>query len=239
MAEKDNFDLLDSITDDKLRLNSTEIRKATEPLRREIDLIPDKFIREYVSIILYYSDYFWDSPASNLEDHYPLDEYGKGGLVLHTKRTVRAMFCIINSAKVSEEDVSALMAAAILHGVCKPLTPYDPDSDEGNLHDINFMINIDRFIMEAFQKAIADMVYPNISNELELKYQIILNKIMRLIHCCEGTFSPIEELFPEDTLEIMFASAQIVAKSLHVIVDGFDIIDERWQFESQPEDQEA
>lgn len=235
MSDNEKIDLLNSIVSDGGSKTQAEIEEIISPLKREVDLIPNGDLRSFVRCILVYANYFWNSPSSNVPEIYPPDEYTKGGMVLHTKRTVWAMFCILNAKEVSEEDFSVAIAAAILHNVARPLLPNDPENGMESLYDPNYMVNIDQFIIEAFQIGISEKTYPTLTNEAEIRAQELLNRVVRLIHCSEGTLSPIRELFPENTLEVMFASAQIVAKSLHIIVDGVNVIEERWQFETQPE----
>lgn len=223
----ENIDLFDALVNDASVSNKNKIKEIISDLKSEIELIPNKNMQEIVSIILSESDHFWVSPSSNLEDHYPPDEYSYKGMVLHTKRTVRTAFCMINSVPLEEDEMTALLSACLLHCVCKPLLPNDVEISE-QIYDHNYMINVDQFIIDAFNKAVAKKTYPVMESDSEIKYQQLLDLTIRLIHCSEGLLSPIPELYPKTQLEMMMAASNMIARSLHMITDGVNINEDRW-----------
>ena len=218
-------DLFSTLMDDESSFKIKEVHERVKPLQAEIELIPYTPMRSVVSSLLSRAEYFWTSPSSNLEDFYPPDEYRRGGLVEHTKRTVRAMFCIMNAQLCTEDEVNILLTAALLHGACMPVLS---NVEEQEVYDHNYMVNIDSFISNAIAGCMMDKAWPSFTEEVEIKCGDILESALRLVHCCEGTLSPIPELYPNDKLELMMASANLVAKSIHVIADGVDIVEERW-----------
>lgn len=218
-------DLLKVLSEDQSSKRE-EILRKTEDLKKEIDLIPSESIREIVRVILFYSDMFWEAPITNLEDHFPPDEYGEKGALLHTKRVSYATFCMANTMELDEDDISALFTAALLHSVCKPVGM----QNSKYVFDPNFMINIDNYIMLTLQKAVKEKNYPILNNDVEEHVQNVMQKALRLIHCCEGIMSPIPEVFPLSCLEVIFSAAYLSAKNIHIISDGHEVLEERWKF---------
>jgi len=223
----DNIDLLDSLSKDESGKGKEKIKETVASLKAEIDFIPDKNMQDLVSLILSESDNFWVSPADSAIDHHPPDEYSKYGMLLHTKRTFRVAFCFINTVLLEPDEVTALLSATLLHSVCKAILPND-GSPADQLYDHNYMVSIDQFISDILTHAIVDKTYPIMTNEEEKKCQQLMDLTIRLIHCSEGLMSPIPELYPTTPLENMMAQANIVAKSLHMIVDGVEENEERW-----------
>lgn len=206
-----------------------EIKIKVQPLEKELNLIRDRGLRDFVSLMLVNAEYIWTSPSTNVEDLYPPDEYLPGGLIKHIQRTVRAAFVLATAYPLSDEEIQILLAASILHVATLPLLPNDEDdSPIPDLYNDYYMISFDSFINDALE---AELLSSRISKSaLELDQETI-SRIVRLVHCCEGTFSPIEEIIPQDPLEILMASANIVAKSIHLIVDGSDVCGARWEIE--------
>lgn len=238
MTEK-NIDIFKSLMNDDSHSINSDVKNTVELLRSEIDLIPNVAMRKIVSMILSKASFFWNSPSSNIEDQYPPDEYKEHGLVLHTKRTVRAAFCLSSCYALSETDTSALFTACLLHGICIPVLPNISEEDDIQIFSPHYMIEIDQFLMEVIDKALLDNSWPEFQQDVDEKCQTILDKAVRLIHCCEGLMSPIPELYPKTNLEIMMASANVIAKSVHVIVDGVDINYDRWNVETEIENSET
>ncbi len=220
-------DLFESLMEDASTSDARqEIIDLVEPLRAELNLIRDKGLKEFVSLMLANSPFIWTSPSSDQEDVYPPDEYETGGIIKHIQRTVRAAFVLATVYPLSDEDIQTLLAAAILHCIVKPMLPNDDvDPFIPKLYDNHYQISFDTFIQNALEVELSSNRLSRGVIELD---QDIIDRIARLVHCCEGTFSPIPEVFPQDPLEILMASANIVAKSVHLIIDGSEIRDERW-----------
>ena len=90
-----------------------------EAFRREISVIQDLELREFVKTVLNSApEYFWRIAASASGQHHPADDLGTGGLVHHTKKVVYFVkeFCV---AMELESEKDCLVAAAILHDVYK------------------------------------------------------------------------------------------------------------------------
>lgn len=220
-------DLFAGLMNDKSSASVREsILDIVEPLRTELNLIRDKGLRDFVAIMLSNANYIWTSPSTDMEDIHPPDEYQLGGLIKHIQRTVRAAFVLATAYPLPDEDIQVLLAASLLHCVVKPNTPndHDPKTFPHQYND-HYMITFDEFINETLEKELLSNRMSKSSLELD---QSLIGRIIRLVHCCEGTFSPIEEIVPQDPLEILMASANIVAKSVHLIVDGSDIEEARW-----------
>lgn len=227
--EPSESDLLTGLMDD---LTSSagiqEVVDIVEPLRTELSLLRDKGLREFVSLMLCNAPFIWTSPSTNLADIHPPDEYDVGGLILHIKRSVRAAFVLATVYPLHDDDIQVLLAAAILHCVAKPMLPNNQgDPFTPDMYDNHYMISFDTFIQNAIESELMATPSRMTKNALDLDQEII-SRIARLVHCCEGTFSPIDEIYPQDPLEILMASANLVAKSIHLIIDGPDIVEKRW-----------
>lgn len=237
MSQKDSGEqnsLYDGFLEDKGPLEKQLIQQITQPLFSELSLISDRGLREIVALLLAKSEYLWTSPASNMDDTNPPDEYEPGGLVKHIKRVTRAAFFIASSQLIEEDDLSVLISAALLHAIAYPLAPNDEESHP-QLYNNYYAISIDKFVQETLDLSMRRGLITESSFMDEQRYNILLERIIRLVHCCEGVYAPITEVIPQTNLEAMMASAKIVGKSLHVIVDGAEIIPDRWMFD-EPED---
>lgn len=203
-----------------------EIVDIVEPLRGELNLITSKGLKEFVSLMLVNAPFVWTSPATDQEDIHPPDEYDIGGMIKHIQRTTRAAFVLATVFPLQDEDIQILLAASILHCISKPLLPNDgADPFIPQMYDNHYMISFDNFIQESL---IAELSAKRFTREFVELDQEIIDRIVRLVHCCEGTFSPIPEVLPQDPLEILMAGANLVAKSVHLIVDGTDVKEDRW-----------
>jgi hypothetical protein len=231
--EKDP-DLFEGFLKDQGSVEKQFIKERTKPLMSELNLISDKGLREIIALLLAKSDYFWTSPVAAVEDMSPPDEYEPGGLVKHVKRVTRAAFFIASSQIMEEEDIMILISAALLHAVAYPLAHNDTPGMPQVYNDY-YAIAVDKYVQDTLEISMHKGMLTENSFMEEQRYNILIEKIVRLIHCCEGVFSPISEVVPETSLEIMMASAKIVGKSIHVIVDGPDVISDRWEFD-EPED---
>jgi len=86
----------------------------------ELAEITDAGLRGFVEGVLARAPvYFWSVPASTTGRFHPPDEWLPGGLVLHTRRVARVALEIARGWKLSYEQKNILVAAALLHDVCK------------------------------------------------------------------------------------------------------------------------
>lgn len=60
-----------------------------------------------------FPDYFWEVPASR--NHHPPDERKKGGLVLHTRRTIKVSLDMVRFHELNYWEKDVLIAASVLH----------------------------------------------------------------------------------------------------------------------------
>jgi hypothetical protein len=113
-------------------------------LRRlpEIEHIYDDDVRE--STITTFLDgcpeYFWEKPTSSTGKHHSLDECGKHGNWLHTKR-VFAVYCDISEShleagELSEYERSCGKSAALLHDMLKYGWPSEQNDHTVSDHDL-------------------------------------------------------------------------------------------------------
>lgn len=89
-------------------------------LDNEISLIQNGLIRRIVILTLERApNYFWEAPSSSSGKHHPPDEFQPRGNILHTKRVVKVGVDICRALKVSPEEEDFVIAATILHDICK------------------------------------------------------------------------------------------------------------------------
>jgi len=121
------------------RIRNT-LRSEEELLRRlpEIDAIYDEDLREGVirTFLDGCPDYFWERPSSSSGKYHSLDEIGKHGNWLHTKR-VFAEYANISESWVELGEITPMQkeegkAAALIHDMMKYGWP-----SEGNDHTVN------------------------------------------------------------------------------------------------------
>jgi hypothetical protein len=87
-------------------------------LSNELNLIKNSEIKELIKKILYRAPrYFWQIYSSEDRKYHPDDEYGMGGLILHTKRTVYLAnkLCEMENIKGIQRD--KLIGAMIIHDI--------------------------------------------------------------------------------------------------------------------------
>ena len=194
---------------------------SSSMMGEELDLISDPTIRSFVCAVLSRADPFWFSPASFVEGSHPPDEMKIKGLLLHTKRVVRTVQLLINTIESSQSERDCVVAAAILHDVTKALWHRDEIT-----HDPMHMYTVNSFIEFCFEKDTQD-ADSSIDNVMDIDSENLL-LILRLIRCSHGEFSPIPETIPITWLEHVIHMADLISSSLHMIIDGEDILEQRW-----------
>lgn len=99
-----------------------------ECLMSEVSEINDEDMRKMVIDCLYKApDYFFRIPASSTGKHHPAYALGEGGLVRHTKAAIKIAIDLLSLEQNSTMDRDSIIAALILHDVCKN----GPDTDSG------------------------------------------------------------------------------------------------------------
>ena len=87
-------------------------------LSEESQLIGNSDLRELVELILRDAPAdFWERPSSRSGQHHPLDETGRGGAVLHTKRCVRIATHLSRAFDLEPIDRDVLIAAMLVHDI--------------------------------------------------------------------------------------------------------------------------
>lgn len=200
-------------------------------LHEEINLITDPIIKSFVESVLTKAVPFWKSPATFTPEMHPPDEYFDGGLCLHTKRVVRVAALLISTYDCSQEDFNCLIAAAILHDVTKALAKTNNEEIEEIFHDTMHPYTVDNFInwCRTEDSLNADDSQPN--TLLITEDQLYL--ILRLIRCSHGPWSPIPETIPSSSLEKILHMSDLIASSVHKIIDGSEIVESRWKIDQE------
>lgn len=223
-------DLLASVQEEKSTVTFEDEDLKLAPLLEEINLIQDQGIRQFVRSILFHVETFWIVPSSPVLLSHPPDEFGIGGNVLHTRRVVRAVWLLAESQGRPTDELDVLIAAALLHDISK--VSEGPDGEYA--YDIMHPYTVDRY---AEYVALNDEKLAGNTTRSSTLYLIedpeTLSVLMRLIRCHEGQFSPIPETIPVSSLEWTLHLANQVACHLHVLIDGPDIKDWRWNNDTE------
>jgi HD superfamily phosphohydrolase YqeK len=193
-------------------------------LLEEIEIITDPSIKSFIRSVLTKADAFWQASSTIVESAHPPDEYFAGGLVLHTKRVVRTAIMIANTFECQPAEFDILIAAALLHDITKAV--WRDDTKNEILHDTMHSYTVDSFVEWCLQddQSKSDTAKNNALNITEE----ILHQILRLIRCSHGVWSPIPETLPITQLERALHIADLIASNVHHIIDGKEIVQERW-----------
>ena len=227
---KGNIMAKDSILDEILNkenisLSIEQESYILEPLKDEIDLIQDDGIKSFIKSILARAENFWDIPSSFSGKYHPLDEHGKGGNVLHTKRVVHASKIISDSYSLSQEERDIVYAACLIHDVTKGVS-------HGEFEDCRYDPMHPYTVGKLVQKLQNyDKKYAGESQSSTLFVSDeTIQAILRLVRCHMGPWSPIPETIPLTYMDVIVHLSDNVASKLHYIIDGDHIIEERWKF---------
>ena len=192
-----------------------------EPLITEIDLIRDPSVSSFVRSMLLKSPTFWKIPGSFASVYHPPDEDNELGNVLHTKRVVRVALIMCSNLSFSNIETDIIIAACILHDLTKGVQNHEDYADYDEFHPYT----IDKFYQYAKRQDL--LVSETQSSVLHLEDELAF-KILRLVHCHEGRSSKIPETMPITEEELIVANANSVASRLHWVIDGDEIMMDRW-----------
>lgn len=219
----------ESILDEILNKESDSIsleeeNKILKPLEQEIEMISDVNIKSFVKSILLRADGFWTIPSSFSGKYHPPDEHNEGGNVLHTKRVLRAAKVISDSYSLSVEERDLVYAACLLHDVTKGVL----DKEKGYFHyDPMHPYTVGKFVEKCQQY---DKKYAGESQSSTLFIsEETIQSILRLVRCHLGPWSPVPETVPITYLDIIVHLSDNIASKVHYIIDGEDIIEDRWK----------
>jgi len=220
-----NKSILDEIlSEQKISSKIKEEDEKLEPLLEEINLIKDENIRSFIRSILYRVDDFWKIPSSFSGKYHPADEHGDGGNVLHTKRVVRASKVLSDSYSLSDDDRDIVYAACLIHDLTKGVKSSDSDQCK---YDPMHPYTVGNLIKK-FQEEDKKYATENQSSTLFLSEEAI-QSILRLVRCHLGPWSPVPETAPITYLDMIVHMADNIASKLHYLVDGENIVLERWK----------
>lgn len=221
----------ESILDDILNKEKDSISIEEEafilkPLIEEIDMIVDEGIRSFVRSILIRSTSFWTIPSSFSGKYHPSDEHNVGGNVLHTKRVVRASKVISDSYSLTTEERDLVYAACLLHDITKGIQ--SKDDDKSFVYDPMHPYTVGRFVEKCQEH---DKKYAGESQSSTLfTSEDTIQSILRLVRCHLGPWSPVPETIPITYLDVIVHISDNIASKLHYLVDGNEIIEDRWKF---------
>lgn len=217
---------------------SEEIKKEEDEqlalLLKEINLIEDHDIRSFTRAMLLKADRFWHIPSSNQPEFYPPDEMLPGGLLSHTKRVFRTIEILCALYQVQSLSADQLKSAALLHDITKPIGVLDQD---GYIYDYLHPYTVDALYYAVKRE---DELNSNSvqSNVLTIPEESVGN-ILKAVRSHRGVQSPVPETQPaKDSLPMLLHVANEIAKSLHYLIDGDEVVIERWIAMSEDGEQE-
>jgi hypothetical protein len=215
--------ILDDILQDEQIVNlSEEENNVLSPLLEEISLIEDDGLKSFVRSILFRADSFWVIPSSFSGKYHPPDEHNQGGNVLHTKRTVRAAKVLSESHSLSAEEKDLVVAACLLHDLTKGKVEKDGSFSYDKMHPYT-VGDFVKFCQEDDKKYASD-----ISSSTLYVSEEDVQTLLRLIRCHLGPWSPVPETVPITYLDMIVHLADNIASKVHYILDGNEIVSERW-----------
>jgi len=198
-----------------------------QPLLAEIEAINDIGIQLFVRSVLLNSPSFWTMPVmpddSTLVKEWPKDVYGTNGDMLNTRRVFRSAMLLADSYQLEGEDRDLLLAATLVHSVTK----YEYKNGD-IVYNSFYPYTFDSFVDELRSKQ-------QISSSEDASTTLVIQddlvrKIGRLVRCQNGPWSIIPETIPMNTLEICMHIAFYMAMAVDYIIDGSEVIEERWDF---------
>ncbi len=178
----------------------------------ELDLILDPKIKHLVMYALRKADMFWKAPAGEPDvSNYLDDEYKVAGLLLHTKRTVRAFYIMKQTLECTLTEQDCAIAALLMRNSTKPILIEDDISfDPFHIYTVEGMLEI----CLAEDNAAGVDLGGIVGIPLET-----LSMIFRLIRVSNGIYSPIPETVPTTVLEKGVALAVILSSNIKVLLD--------------------
>ena len=220
----------DSILDEILNkekdsISIVEENAILQPVMEELDMISDDNIKSFVKSILIRADSFWTIPSSFSGKYHPSDEHNQGGNLLHTKRVVRSASVISDSYSLSTEEKDIVFAACLLHDVTKGIK----DTEDGYFHyDPMHPYTVGKLVKKCQEH---DKKYAGESQSSTLFLpEETVQSILRLVRCHLGPWSPVPETVPITYLDMIVHIADNIASKVHYVVDGKNIVQERWKF---------
>lgn len=190
----------------------TKENEKLEPLLSEINLIKDDAIRSFTRALMLNVDEFWVGPSSPSGKYHPPDEHGFMGDVLHTRRVVAITALLAEAQDRNQFETDMLISAALLHDITK-LVRWEPDKlSSDKLHPIT----VDRLLVQVRDEEETKHNQGSTTKDLDSD---TTSRIMRLVRCHLGKWSPIPELIPITPFEMTVHWADYIAANLHNIID--------------------
>lgn len=222
-----------SILDDLLiqKNESVSLKEENDilfPLLKEIDLISDDAIKSFVRSVLVRADIFWKIPSSFSGKYHPADEHNEGGNVLHTKRVIRVAMIMADSYSLSVEETDIVLAACLLHDLCKGI----PSKDDSSFHyDPMHPYTVGKFITHCQND---DKKFANESQSSTLFVgEELVQSILRLVRCHLGPWSPVPETFPITYLDYIVHLSDNIASKIHTVIEDSELINPKWRKDGQ------
>jgi len=225
LSEEEDEDSFESFLKDN--------EKNLKLIEEELSLISSDQLKDFVKAVLSRSIYFWDlgvAPQNNLDgdilgDLWPTDTYKEGGNVVNTQRVVRIFKVLGIAHGLDQEDFDLLIAAALIHAATK----YVPDLHTGQCKfDVMYPYTLGMFVRGIRQDEQINSIegLPHTLGVDDEDSEII----SRIVRCHRGAWSLIPEVQPATSVEMILHMACQIAMDLDYIVDGEEIVEDRWAF---------
>jgi len=221
-------DMLDAFLAEELE-EETEVNPVFDLISDELSLIKSHAIQEFVKAVLGRSNILWFvsvAPEDNddLQNLWPSDCYKPGGELLNIRRVVRACDVLAESHQLDQEDRDILLAAGFVHSITK----YYTDEDGEPKYDPMHPYTVDSYVGALREEEQTTALEGNPHTVLLADETVM--QILRVVRCQRGPWSIIPETLPVTLLEILLHTAYQFMINVDYIVDGDNVVEERWEF---------
>jgi len=167
---------------------------AREIFAEELKKIKNREIRSLAENFLACTpDYFTKAPASSTGKYHPEDERGEGGLVLHTKRTVKVVLHLCEAFGIVGVRKDLMIVAALLHDLYRYGTADTPKDHTDPRHSLTIAEGVQKF---GKQHRVPDYY---------------INFLVLLLQSHMGLFGPNPEVVENNRFAALFYIADYIA----------------------------
>jgi hypothetical protein len=195
----------------------------------EIALVNSNKMKEFIKAVIGRSSILWFMPVApddkdDLQNLWPKDCYKPGGELLNIRRIVRTCDVLAESHQIETIDRDILLAAAFIHSITKYYSDEDGDAHYDPMHPYT----VDTYL-GALREEEQTTATEGMPHTIHVNDDTVL-QILRIVRCQRGPWSTIPETVPSTLLEILLHTACQFMLNVDYIIDGDEIVGERWEF---------
>jgi hypothetical protein len=131
-----------------------------------------------------------------------------------------------DSYSLSPEESDLVLAACLLHDLCKGIE----SKDDGSFHyDPMHPYTVGKFIAHCQND---DKKFANESQSSTLFVgEEVVQSILRLVRCHLGPWSPVPETFPITYLDYIVHLSDNIASKIHSVIEDSELINPKWRLD--------